>query len=170
SFYRNVPVCVVGGGDSACEEASFLTRFASKVYLIHRRDSLRASKIMSERTLANEKIQPIWNSAITQYKTDDQGEVSGVMIQDTVTGEERFLELKCVFMAIGHTPNSAFLGDLVDRDEAGYVKRLPGVTATKTPGLFAAGDVADPLYRQAISSAGMGCGAAIEAERYLMDV
>lgn len=168
AFYRNVPVCVVGGGDSACEEAAFLTRFASKVYLIHRRDSLRASKIMAERTLANEKIEPIWNSQIVAYKTDEKGEVSSIVLQDTETGEESELEVKCVFMAIGHTPNSSFLGDLVDRDAAGYIKRIPGVTATKTPGLFAAGDVADPLYRQAISSAGMGCGAAIEAERYLM--
>lgn len=168
AFYRGVPVCVVGGGDSACEEAAFLTRFASKVYLIHRRDSLRASKIMAERTLENEKIEPVWNSQIVAYKTDEKGEVSGVVLQNTETGEESDLEVKCVFMAIGHTPNSSFLGDLVDRDEAGYIKRIPGVTATKTPGLFAAGDVADPLYRQAISSAGMGCGAAIEAERYLM--
>lgn len=170
AFYRNVPVCVVGGGDSACEEAAFLTRFASKVYLIHRRDSLRASKIMAERTLSHEKIELVWNSQIVAYKTDDKGEVCGVVLQNTETGAESDLEVKCVFMAIGHTPNSAFLGDLVERDAAGYIKRLPGVTATKTPGLFAAGDVADPLYRQAISSAGMGCSAAIEAERYLMNV
>jgi thioredoxin reductase (NADPH) len=169
AFYRNVPVCVIGGGDSACEEAAFLTRFASKVYLIHRRDTLRASRIMAERTLANEKITPIWNSVIKAYSTDDQGELDGITLENVVSGEQSPLEVKCVFMAIGHTPNSAFLGDLVDRDAAGYIKRIDGLMATKTPGLFAAGDVADSHYRQAISSAGMGCSAAIEAERYLAE-
>ena len=168
AFYRDVPVAVVGGGDSACEEAAFLTRFASKVYLIHRRDTLRASRIMAERTLANEKITPVWNSVISGYITDDKGEVDGAILTDTRTGATSELPLKCVFMAIGHTPNSSFLGDLVDRDSAGYIMRTPGLMATKTPGLFAAGDVADPHYRQAISSAGMGCSAAIEAERYIM--
>ncbi len=170
AFYRNVPVCVVGGGDSACEEAAFLTKFASKVYLIHRRDTLRASKIMVERTLANEKIEPIWDSTIVAYHTDDNGDVEGVMLQNTITGERTPLPVKCVFMAIGHTPNSSFLGDLVDRDDAGYIRRIPGLQATKTVGLFAAGDVTDPNYRQAISSAGMGCAAAIEAERYLLEI
>ncbi len=167
AFYRNVPVCVVGGGDSACEEAAFLTHFASEVYLIHRRDTLRASKIMAERTLAMPKIKPVWNSTIARYHTDDKGEVSGVTLQNLVTGEETELPVKAVFMAIGHTPNSKFLGNLVDVDAQGFIVRQGGTTATKTPGLFAAGDVADPLYRQAISSAGMGCGGAIEAERYL---
>ena len=168
AFYRDVPVCVVGGGDSACEEASFLTRFASKVYLIHRRDQLRASKAMQQRVLSNPKIEPVWNSTIAAYCKDDAGELSSITLQDTVTGEQRPLEVKCVFMAIGHTPNSKFLGDLVDVDEAGFIKRVNGGTATKTPGLFAAGDVADPVYRQAVSAAGMGCWAAIEAERYLL--
>ena len=168
AFYRDVPVCVVGGGDSACEEAMFLTRFASRVYLIHRRDTLRASKIMAERTLSNEKIFPMWNSTIVSYKTDDKGELEAVMLKDLVEGDVTELPVKCVFMAIGHTPNTSFLGDLVDRDDAGYIIREPGLMATKTPGLFTAGDVADPHYRQAISSAGMGCGAAIEAERYLL--
>ena len=170
AFYRDVPVCVVGGGDSACEEAAFLTRFATRVYLIHRRDTLRASKIMAERTLANEKIFPVWNSTIAAYKTDDKGELEAVMLKNLVTGEETELAVKCVFMAIGHTPNTSFLGDLVDRDQSGYIVREPGLMTTKTPGLFAAGDVADPHYRQAISSAGMGCAAAIEAERYLLGV
>ena len=161
---------MVGGGDSACEEAAFLTRFASRVYLIHRRDTLRASKIMAERTLANEKIFPVWNSTIAAYKTDDKGELEAVMLKNLVTGEETELAVKCVFMAIGHTPNTSFLGDLVDRDQSGYIVREPGLMTTKTPGLFAAGDVADPHYRQAISSAGMGCAAAIEAERYLLGV
>ena len=168
AFYRDVPVCVVGGGDSACEEASFLTRFASKVYLIHRRDQLRASKAMQQRVLSNPKIEPVWNSTIAAYSKDDAGELSSVTLQDTVTGEQRPLEVKCVFMAIGHKPNSKFLGDLVDVDDAGFIIRTNGGTATKTPGLFAAGDVADPVYRQAVSAAGMGCWAAIEAERYLL--
>ena len=168
AFYRDVPVCVVGGGDSACEEASFLTRFASKVYLIHRRDQLRASKAMQQRVLSNPKIEPVWNSTISAYSKDDAGELCGVTLKDTVTGEERPLEVKCVFMAIGHKPNSKFVGDLVDVDEAGFIIRTNGGTATKTPGLFAAGDVADPVYRQAVSAAGMGCWAAIEAERYLL--
>lgn len=167
AFYRDVPVCVVGGGDSACEEASFLTRFASKVYLIHRRDTLRASKAMQQRVLSNPKIEPIWNSTIAAYQKDENGELSSVTLQDTVTDEQRQLDVKCVFMAIGHSPNSAFLGNLVDVDGAGFIKRMQGSTATKTPGLFAAGDVADPVYRQAISAAGMGCWAAIDAERYL---
>ncbi|MBQ9095437.1 MAG: thioredoxin-disulfide reductase [Akkermansia sp.] len=168
AFYRDVPVCVVGGGDSACEEASFLTRFASKVYLIHRRDQLRASKAMQQRVLSNPKIEPVWNSTIAAYSKDDAGELCAVTLQDTFTGELRPLEVKCVFMAIGHKPNSKFVGDLVDVDEAGFIKRVNGGTATKTPGLFAAGDVADPVYRQAVSAAGMGCWAAIEAERYLL--
>lgn len=170
SFYRGVPVCVVGGGDSACEEASFLTRFASKVYLIHRRDQLRASKAMQQRVLGNPLIEPVWNSTIAAYHKDESGELSSVTLKDTVTGETRELELKCVFMAIGHHPNSAFLGDLVDRDEAGFIIRPTGSTATKTPGLFAAGDVADAVYKQAISAAGMGCWAALDAERYLLSL
>ncbi len=168
AFYRDVPVCVVGGGDSACEEANFLTRFASKVYLIHRRDQLRASKAMQQRTLNNPKVEPLWNSTIAAYHTDDKGEVSSITLQDTVNGSTRELEVKCVFMAIGHTPVSNFAGDLVERDEAGFVVTSGAGTATRTPGLFAAGDVADPTYRQAISAAGMGCRAAMDAERYLL--
>ena len=170
AFYRDVPVCVVGGGDSACEEASFLTRFASKVYLIHRRDTLRASKAMQQRVLNDPKIEPVWNSTIAAYQTDESGELCSVTLQDTVTGEQRPLDVKCVFMAIGHTPNSAFLGNLVDVDGAGFIIRTNGGTATKTRGLCAAGDVADPVYRQAISAAGMGCWAAMEAERYLLSL
>ncbi|MGB1130954.1 MAG: NAD(P)/FAD-dependent oxidoreductase, partial [Haloferula sp.] len=169
AFYRDVPVCVIGGGDSACEEADFLTRFASKVYLIHRRDELRASKIMAERALANEKIEPVWNSTVSEYLTDDEGEMRAVTLKSTVDGAESELEVKCVFVAIGHIPNSGFLGDLVDLDENGYILQNPGRTATKTAGLFAAGDVADHYYRQAITAAGQGCAAALEAERYLAD-
>jgi thioredoxin reductase (NADPH) len=167
AFYRDVPVCVIGGGDSACEEADFLTRFASKVYLIHRRDTLRASKIMAERTLANPKIQPVWNSTVSEYLTDDKGEMRAVTLKNLIDGGESELDVACVFVAIGHTPNSSFLGDLVDKDENGYILQVPGRTATKTPGLFAAGDVADHYYRQAITAAGQGCAAALEAERYL---
>lgn len=169
AFYRDVPVAVIGGGDSACEEASFLTRFASKVYLIHRREELRASKIMAERALANPKIEPVWNSAVTEYLTDDAGEMRAVTLSNLVTGEKSELEVKCVFVAIGHVPNSSFLGDLVDKDENGYILQKNGKTETKTPGLFAAGDVADHYYRQAITAAGQGCASALEAERYLAD-
>ncbi|HEX5791092.1 MAG TPA: thioredoxin-disulfide reductase [Luteolibacter sp.] len=167
AFYRDVPVCVIGGGDSACEEADFLTRFASKVYLIHRRDELRASKIMADRVLANSKIQPVWNSTVSEYLTDEKGEMRAVKLKNLVDGGESELEVACVFVAIGHVPNSGFLGNLVDKDENGYIIQQPGRTATKTPGLFAAGDVADHYYRQAITAAGQGCAAALEAERYL---
>lgn len=170
AFYRDVPVCVVGGGDSACEEAHFLTRFASKVYMIHRRDSLRASKAMQQRVLSHEKIEMLWNTTIDSYTRGEDGELSGVTLRDTATGELRPLEVKCVFMAIGHTPNSKIAGALVDTDPAGFVICTNDGGATKTPGLFAAGDVADPHYRQAISAAGMGCRAALEAERYLLSL
>lgn len=167
AFYNGMPVCVVGGGDSACEEATFLTRFASKVYLIHRRDELRASKIMADRALANEKIEPIWDSELTAYHPGDDAKMRAVGLRNLKTGEESELEVKGVFIAIGHVPNSAFLGDLVDVDENGYILQNPGRTSTKTEGLFVAGDVADHFYRQAITAAGQGCAAALEAERFL---
>ena len=166
SFYRNVPVCVIGGGDSACEEAMFLTRFASKVYLIHRRDTLRASKIMAERALANPKIEPVWDSVITGYLKDAEGEVRAVRLKNLKTNAESELELKCVFSAIGHTPNTAPFRGKLDMDAEGYLIQQKG-TATNIPGVFAAGDVADHVYRQAITSAGQGCAAALDAERYL---
>ncbi|MFN0130675.1 MAG: thioredoxin-disulfide reductase [Verrucomicrobiales bacterium] len=168
AFYRDVPVCVIGGGDSACEEATFLTRFASKVYLVHRRDSLRASKIMADRALANPKIEPVWNSAVTEYIVDSQGEMTRVLLHNLVTNQESFLDVKCVFVAIGHVPNTAFLGGLVDLDPNGYILHRKGMM-TNIDGLFAAGDVADHVWRQAITAAGQGCAAAIEAERYLAD-
>ena len=170
AFYRDVPVCVVGGGDSACEEAHFLTRFASKVYLIHRRDSLRASKAMQQRVLNHEKIELLWNSTIDSYTRGEDGELSGIILRDTVSGHTRPLDVKCVFMAIGHTPNSSIAASLVDVDAAGFITTTNAGGATKTPGLFVAGDVADPHYRQAISAAGMGCRAALEAERYLLSL
>lgn len=169
AFYRDVPVCVVGGGDSAAEEATFLTRFASKVYLIHRRDSLRASQIMADRVLGQAKVEPVWNTVITEYLTDDGGEMRAVATRNSETGEAGEIEVKCVFVAIGHVPNAAFLKGLVDMDENGYILQQPHSAATNVPGLFAAGDVADHVYRQAITAAGDGCRAALDAERYLAD-
>lgn len=166
AFYRKVPVCVVGGGDSAAEEANFLTRFASKVYLIHRRNELRASKIMADRVLANEKIEPVWDSVPVEYLTDDEGEMRAVRIKNVKTGEESELEVKCVFVAIGHQPNTAPFRGKLDMDENGYLIQRNG-TLTNVPGVFAAGDVADHVYRQAITAAGQGCAAALDAERYL---
>ncbi len=169
AFYRNVPVCVVGGGDSAAEEAVFLTRFASKVYLIHRRDSLRASKIMADRVLANEKVEPVWDSVVSEYLTDDAGEVRAVKLTNVKSGEESELEVKCVFVAIGHTPNTAPFKGKLDMDSDGYLLQCGG-TRTNIPGVFAAGDVADHVYRQAITAAGQGCAAALDAERYLANL
>ncbi len=169
AFYRDVPVAVIGGGDSACEEATFLTRFASKVYLIHRRNELRASKIMAERALNNDKVTPIWDTEVTEYLTDDEGEVRAVKLKNTEKDEESELEVKCVFVAIGHVPNSQFVGGLADLDENGYILQNPGHTSTKTVGLYSAGDVSDHEWRQAVTAAGQGCMAAIETERYLAD-
>ena len=168
AFYRNVPVCVVGGGDSACEEAIFLTRFASKVYLIHRRRALRASAIMADRMLANPKIQPIWDTVITEYLTDASGEVRGVKLKNTISGSNGELDVKCVFVAIGHEPNTAPFRNKLEMDENGYLIQRNG-THTNLPGVFAAGDVADHVYRQAVTAAGEGCAAAIDAERWLAE-
>lgn len=166
AFYRDVPVCVVGGGDSACEEATFLTRFASKVYLIHRRDSLRASKIMAERALSNPKIEPVWDTVVTAYETDPDSHVCGIKTRNVKTGAEGRIDLRCVFVAIGHQPNTGPFVGILDMDEGGYLKQFEG-TRTNVPGVFAAGDVADHVYRQAITAAGQGCAAALDAERYL---
>lgn len=168
AFYRSVPVCVVGGGDSACEEAIFLTRFASKVYLIHRRKALRASKIMADRMLANPKIQPIWDTVITEYLTDASGEVRGVKLKNTISGSNGELDVKCVFVAIGHEPNTGPFRNKLEMDENGYLIQRNG-THTNLPGVFAAGDVADHVYRQAVTAAGEGCAAAIDAERWLAE-
>jgi thioredoxin reductase (NADPH) len=166
AFYRNVPVAVIGGGDSAAEEATFLTRFASKVYLIHRRETLRASKIMADRALANPKIEPVWNHIPTEYLTDGDGEMRAMKIRDTCSGGEKELEVKCVFVAIGHTPNTKPFQGKLDMDENGYLLQHSG-TKTNVPGVFAAGDVADHVYRQAVTAAGQGCAAALDAEKYL---
>ncbi|HTD13622.1 MAG TPA: FAD-dependent oxidoreductase, partial [Chthoniobacterales bacterium] len=169
AFYRNVPVCVIGGGDTATEEAIFLTRFASVVHLIHRRDKLRATKIMVERALGHPKIRPIWNTIVTRYISDPKGEIEGVELQNVETGEFSKLPVKCVFVAIGHTPNTGPFKGKIDMDSNGYLLKKRG-TQTNLPGVFAAGDVADPVYRQAVTAAGQGCAAAIEAERYLTDL
>jgi thioredoxin reductase (NADPH) len=166
AFYRDVPVCVIGGGDSAAEEALFLTRFASKVHLIHRRDKLRASKIMADRVLANNKIEPIWNTVVTKYISDERGEMRAVMLRNVETHKERELPVACVFVAIGHDPNTkAFQGKL-ETDPDGYLLARH-LAESKHPGVFIAGDVADRLYKQAITAAGSGCAAAMEAEKYL---
>jgi thioredoxin reductase (NADPH) len=166
AFYRNVPVCVVGGGDSACEEAIFLTRFASRVYLIHRRKELRASRIMADRMLANPKIEPVWDTVVTEYLTDDTGEMRTVRLKNVETDASSELEVKCVFIAIGHVPNTAPFQDKLDMDENGYLIQRNG-THTNLAGVFAAGDVADHVYRQAVTAAGEGCAAAMDAERWL---
>jgi thioredoxin reductase (NADPH) len=167
AFYKNVPVAVIGGGDTACEEALFLTRFASQVFLVHRRDQLRASKIMAGRVLAHPKITAVWNQIPVGYLCDARNRLEAVTLTDTVTGATSRLEVKGVFMAIGHQPNTAFLKDSgVRLDPAGYLE-VEGGCRTTVPGLFAAGDVRDHHYRQAITAAGMGCMAALEAERYL---
>jgi len=169
AFYPNVPVAVIGGGDSACEEANFLTRFASRVYLIHRRAELRASKIMSDRVLANPKIEPVWNATVTEYITDEKGEMTAIALANTVDGSVARVDVKCVFVAIGHVPNTSFLaGTGVELDANGYIIQTHG-TRTAVEGIFAAGDVADHVYRQAITAAGNGCQAALDAERYLAD-
>jgi thioredoxin reductase (NADPH) len=169
AFYRDVPVCVIGGGDTAVEEALFLTRFASEVYLVHRRHSLRATKIMAERALGHPKIKPIWNSVVTEYLQDEKGEIQGVHIQNIETGEQSKLEVKCVFVAIGHTPNTAPFKGKLETDPNGYLLLKKG-KQTNLVGVYAAGDVTDPVYRQAVTAAGQGCAAAMEAEKYLSEL
>jgi thioredoxin reductase (NADPH) len=169
AFFKDKVVAVVGGGDTACEEATFLTRFASKVYLVHRREELRASKIMAERALANPKIEPIWNAEVTEVlsvKGPIGDIVRGVRLASTNGGAERELEVGGLFIAIGHVPNTGFLNGALPTDEAGYLILDKG-SRTGIEGVFAAGDVADHVYRQAITAAGMGCAAAIDAERWL---
>ncbi len=165
-MFRNQPLVVVGGGDSACEEATYLTRFGSTVYLVHRRDTLRASKIMAERTLAHAKIKPLWNSVVTEVLDVGKGKVTGVKIQNVETKSEQILDCAGVFVAIGHTPNTQVFKGVINMDEQGYIIPKHGA-ATNIPGVFVAGDCADRVYRQAVTAAGLGCAAAIEAERYL---
>lgn len=165
-MFRNKPLVVVGGGDSACEEATYLTRFGSAVYLIHRRDTLRASKIMAERTLAHEKVKPVWDSVVTEVLDVSQNKVTGVRVKNLKTNEEKVIECAGVFVAIGHVPNTQLFRGIVDMDDAGYIIPKRG-SETKVPGVFVAGDCSDRVYRQAITAAGMGCAAAIDCERYL---
>ncbi len=165
-IFRQQPLVVVGGGDSACEEALYLTRFGSMVYLVHRRDALRASKIMAERTLAHPKIKPVWDSVVTEVLDVKQNKVTGVRLKDVKTGAENMLNCAGVFVAIGHLPNTQIFRGAINMDETGYIIPTRG-TATNIPGVFVAGDCADRVYRQAVTAAGLGCAAAIDAERYL---
>jgi thioredoxin reductase (NADPH) len=164
-FFRDHDIAVVGGGDSALEEATFLTRFAKSVTLIHRRDSLRASKIMQERALSNEKMKFAWNSEVVDVLGD--AKLSGVILKDTVTGETRELPITGLFIAIGHDPRSELVVGQVDLDAENYVKVSAPSTQTNIPGVFACGDLVDHTYRQAITAAGTGCAAALDAERFL---
>lgn len=166
AFFRNQEIAVVGGGDTAMEEAQFLTRFASKVYLIHRRDHFRASKIMAERVMRNPKIEVLWNSEVSEVLGDGKS-MKGLKIQNTVDESERHLPLSGLFLAIGHKPNTDLFKGIIDMNETGYLVTQPNSTYTNIPGVFAAGDVQDHVYRQAITAAGTGCMAAIDAERWL---
>jgi len=165
-FFKGKPIAVVGGGDSALEEAIYLTKFASKVTLIHRRDTLRASKIMQDKALANAKIDFIWDSEVAEVKDVEKGEVMGVVVRNLKTGTLRDLPLDGLFIAIGHTPNTSLFEGQLDLDPNGYIVTTEG-TRTNVPGVFAAGDVQDHVYRQAVTAAGSGCMAAMDAERYL---
>ena len=171
AFYRDMDVTVIGGGDSACEEALFLTRFCSKVTLVHRRDTLRASKIMAERTLAHEKIEVVWNANPEAVLADESGNARALKVKKTDTGDSEEIPCKGVFIAIGHIPNTDFVQGLLDRDDNGYiVPASESQVRTSLPGLFAAGDCVDHVYRQAITAAGMGCQSAIEVERWLAEL
>jgi thioredoxin reductase (NADPH) len=165
-FFRGKEVAVVGGGDTAAEDAIFLTRYATQVNLIHRRDQLRASKIMQDRLLRNEKIKPIWNSVVADILDPAKGEVTGVKLKNTKTGEETLKTLDGVFIGIGHTPNTSLFRGQLEMNDVGYIITHDGAK-TSVAGVFAAGDVQDPVYRQAITAAGSGCMAAMDAERFL---
>lgn len=170
AFYRNMDVVVIGGGDSAAEEAMFLTRFASKVTLVHRRDKLRASEIMAQRVQDHPKVDKAWNTAPVAILGDAAGKVRALLVKDVATGAEREIPCKGVFIAIGHRPNTEFLGGALPVDENGYVIAADASTVrTAIPGVYVAGDCSDHVYRQAITAAGMGCRAAIEAERWLAE-
>ena len=164
-FFRGKDIAVIGGGDSAVEEANFLTKFASKVTLVHRRDKLRASKIMQDRAMSNEKIAFQWNSQLEEVLGDDV--VTGIRVRNTQTHQTEDIPLSGVFVAIGHTPNTSLFTGQLDMDEQGYIRTQPNRSTTNIPGVFAAGDVQDHVYRQAITAAGSGCMAALDAERYL---
>ena len=166
-FFKDKEVLVVGGGDSAAEEAIFLTKFASKVTIVHRRDEFRASKIMADRVLNNEKIDIMWNSAVEDIHGSKDTGVTGVKIKDTISGDLRDVSCDGIFMAIGHVPNTNIFKGQIDLDEKGYITTQPDTTNTNVSGVFACGDVQDQVYRQAITAAGTGCMSAIDAERWL---
>jgi len=170
AFYRNMDVIVVGGGDSACEEALFLTRFCSKVTLVHRRDELRASQILAERTLAHEKIEVVWDSGIQEILPDEAGKTRAITVENLKTNELSEISCKGVFIAIGHVPNTQPFKDILPLDSNGYLIPDQGSQVqTQIPGVYVAGDCADHVYRQAITAAGMGCQAAIDVERWLAE-
>ncbi|HLF35094.1 MAG TPA: thioredoxin-disulfide reductase [Cyclobacteriaceae bacterium] len=164
-FFKGMDVAVVGGGDSAAEEASYLSKVCSKVYLIVRRDELRASKIMQKRIFSNPKIEVVWNSVPEEIEGDS--EVEGVRVRNKATNETKVIPIKGFFVAIGHTPNTGIFKNFLDLDENGYIKTVPGSTRTNIDGIFAAGDVQDHIYRQAVTAAGSGCMAALDAEKFL---
>ena len=166
-FFKDKEIAVIGGGDSALEEAIFLTKFGSKVTVIHRRDELRASKILQERALSNDKIEWLWNKVVVDILGNRQDKVHGLLLQDTETGEQMELAAQGVFVAIGHTPNTEIFGDSLELNSAGYIQVEEPSTRTSVPGVFACGDVTDVHYRQAVTAAGSGCKAAIDAERWL---
>ena len=165
-FFRGKPIAVVGGGDSALEEATFLTRFASHVTVIHRRATLRGSKVMQDRAFANPKISFEWDTEVLEVRDQSQGAVNGVVLRNVKTGVEKVLEIEGLFVAIGHTPNTSLFKGQLEMNDAGYLLTLGGAK-TSVPGVFACGDVQDHVYRQAITAAGSGCMAAIDAERFL---
>eukprot|EP00253_Pinus_taeda_P000762 PITA_00762 len=169
-IFRNRPLAVIGGGDSAMEEANFLTKYGSKVYIIHRRDAFRASKIMQKRVLDNPKIEVIWNTEVLNAFGNERGSLSGLNLRNTVKNEESRLEVSGLFFAIGHEPATKFLEGQLELDSDGYIVTNPGTTQTSIPGVFAAGDVQDKKWRQAITAAGTGCMAALEAEHFLQEV
>ncbi|KAF5762526.1 putative thioredoxin-disulfide reductase [Helianthus annuus] len=170
-IFRNKPLAVIGGGDSAMEEANFLTKYGSKVYIIHRRDEFRASKIMQQRALSNSKIEVIWNSAVVEaYGEEGKNVLGGLKVKNVVSGEVSDLKVNGLFFAIGHEPATKFLDGQLELDSDGYVVTKPGTTITSVKGVFAAGDVQDKKYRQAVTAAGSGCMAALDAEHYLQEI
>jgi thioredoxin reductase (NADPH) len=168
-FFKNKAIAVAGGGDSAVEEATFLTKFASKVYIVHRRNELRASKAMQARAFDNEKIEVVWNAVVDEVLGAPESGVTGLKLKNTKSGETSVLDCQGLFVAIGHDPNTQVFKGVLDMDENGYLLIEKGSSRTNIPGVFAAGDVADHVYRQAITAAGMGCMAALDAERYLSE-